>query len=51
MSSVPAFPSSNLAAWRHAFRLRTLPLAAACILLGSGLADVQGGGKIGRAHV
>jgi 1,4-dihydroxy-2-naphthoate octaprenyltransferase len=45
MSSVPALPSSNLAAWRHAFRLRTLPLAAACILLGSGLAGVQGGGS------
>ena len=45
MSSVPAFPSSNLAAWRHAFRLRTLPLAAACILLGSGLAGLQGGGS------
>ena len=45
MSSVPAFSSSNLAAWRHAFRLRTLPLAAACILLGSGLAGLQGGGS------
>ena len=45
MSSVSALPASNLAAWRHAFRLRTLPLAAACILLGSGLAGLQGGGS------
>lgn len=45
MSSVSAVPASRFAAWRHACRLRTLPLAAACILLGSGLAGLAGGGS------
>jgi hypothetical protein len=38
MLLVTAVPPSRLAVWRHACRLRTLPLAAACILLGAGLA-------------
>ncbi len=45
MSLVTAVPPSRLAVWRHACRLRTLPLAAACILLGAGLAGLQGGGS------
>lgn len=45
MSAVHAVPPSRFAAWRHALRLRTLPLAAACILLGSGLAALAGGGS------
>ena len=45
MLTVDPHPPSALMAWRHACRLRTLPLAAACILLGAGLAWLDGGGR------